>query len=547
MDFIKAQLDRIQQQLNGLSASQKMLTVALVAIMVMTLWWWGQYASKAEMQPVLDQSLSAEDITRIKSFLSAQGIPFKVSGDRILVPAERQFEAVAGLGYAQALPREMKTGFDEIAKQMTPWDSPDKTSAYMNQAKQITLGRILSQFPGVASADVVIDPTSRRGLHQSVKPSAAVYITTRQDAKPDRRMADAVGSLLVGSLAGLERERIQVIIDGHSFQLNDRTGIDMAMGNDEFELRRRNEQDYIQRIEGQLSYMPGVRVSVKCEVNTRTEQRNERRVDPKEVVQKEIETSTRTEETTTSSQMGADPGAVTNIGMSTDEIAPSTPDTSTVEQTDTKYMVQVSTSDAVISIPSGGTKAVGASVMLPRSYFVDALKQGKEDAPEPDEAAINSLADREIKNVIEHVKMCTGLPDDSAIFVSLYNDVIPAGMRNHSQTQPATASMALGGHMREIAIGALAVVSLFMLMMIVKKSAPAPIITMPSAPQGPPGVLPTGEHIVGEAGDSDALLDGMELDEDQIKTQQMIGQVSNMVKENPDAAAQLIKRWMNRT
>ena len=41
-------------------------------------------------------------------------------------------------------------------------------------------------------------------------------------------------------------------------------------------------------------------------------------------------------------------------------------------------------------------------------------------------------------------------------------------------------------------------------------------------------------------------LDGMELDDEAIRTQQMLEQVSSLVKENPDSAAALVKRWMNR-
>ena len=37
MDLVKTQLTRIQQQLAGLSASQKMLTASLLAIIIMTL------------------------------------------------------------------------------------------------------------------------------------------------------------------------------------------------------------------------------------------------------------------------------------------------------------------------------------------------------------------------------------------------------------------------------------------------------------------------------------------------------------------------------
>ena len=55
MDFLKSQLDRIQQQLAGLNASQKMLTGSLIVIMVMTLFYWGRYAGSPEMEPLLDQ------------------------------------------------------------------------------------------------------------------------------------------------------------------------------------------------------------------------------------------------------------------------------------------------------------------------------------------------------------------------------------------------------------------------------------------------------------------------------------------------------------
>ena len=62
-----------------------------------------------------------------------------------------------------------------------------------------------------------------------------------------------------------------------------------------------------------------------------------------------------------------------------------------------------------------------------------------------------------------------------------------------------------------------------------------------------PQLLAAGEMIAGEVGEGKAMLDGMELDEDSIKAQQMVEQVSTMVKENPDAAANLVKRWLNRS
>src|SRR5687768_8011739 len=118
MDFVKAQLARVQQQLSGLNSSQKMLTGAMVTIMVMTLLWWGKYAGTAEMEPILNQPFAEEDIARISADLASKGITYKVTGDKILVPADRRFEVLAHLGYQQLLPRDTKNGFDEIIGKM---------------------------------------------------------------------------------------------------------------------------------------------------------------------------------------------------------------------------------------------------------------------------------------------------------------------------------------------------------------------------------------------------------------------------------------------
>ncbi|HEX8915638.1 MAG TPA: hypothetical protein VF796_25010, partial [Humisphaera sp.] len=57
--------------------------------------------------------------------------------------------------------------------------------------------------------------------------------------------------------------------------------------------------------------------------------------------------------------------------------------------------------------------------------------------------------------------------------------------------------------------------------------------------------LAAGETLAGEVSENRPPLDGMELDDDTLKTQQMLSQVTDLVGENPDAAATLIKRWMN--
>ena len=98
-----------------------------------------------------------------------------------------------------------------------------------------------------------------------------------------------------------------------------------------------------------------------------------------------------------------------------------------------------------------------------------------------------------------------------------------------------------------------ALASLFMVSSLVKKGAAAPVGTSPTGslsaetPANPSTLLGSGEILAGEVAGGDASLDAMELDEEAIRAQQVVEQVSKLVKENPDSAAAMVKRWMNRS
>src|SRR5689334_4986085 len=136
MDFIKAQLDRIQQQIAGLNATQKMLTASLVAIMLITVLWWGKYAGEAEMVPLVSQSLTPAQVGQMQDVLSGRGITTQVSADRLLVHSDRRLEALSALTFARAMPRLTDDGFKEMLSQMNPFDSQTKSDKMWNHQKQ---------------------------------------------------------------------------------------------------------------------------------------------------------------------------------------------------------------------------------------------------------------------------------------------------------------------------------------------------------------------------------------------------------------------------
>jgi len=90
-------------------------------------------------------------------------------------------------------------------------------------------------------------------------------------------------------------------------------------------------------------------------------------------------------------------------------------------------------------------------------------------------------------------------------------------------------------------------VSLFMVSAVVKKGAPpAPVATVTPAGGSGQEILEASESPMGEVGTSNASLEGMEMDEESIRAQQVVLQVTSLVKENPDSAASLVKRWLSR-
>jgi flagellar biosynthesis/type III secretory pathway M-ring protein FliF/YscJ len=545
MDFLKAQITRIQEQLGGLSATQKMLTASLLTIMVMTLLWWSRWAAEPEMSPILDQSMSQDDIGQIAANLDAQGIPHKVVGDKVYVPSDRKVEILAELGYSQALPRNFDSAFDDIIKQSNFLDSPDKTDQMYLHAKERTLAEIIGQFPGVSNAMVVVDPTHERGFEGTeVQPVGTVTLTTRRGADgSNRQLAESTADTVSHAFAGLARSRVNVIIDGVSYPVQDPSEDGIVAGGDGVETQKIFEDHYREKIQALLQDIPGVMVSVTVKVNTAASVINKHTIDPKMTVSIPTRTEQTTDDQTTASSGGGEPGAEPNTGMSLNSEGGGGGGSNSSSEKD-EYATDHEMQDQVIKQGPGDATVVAASVRVPRSYFIEAYKKENDDK-DPDDATLAAYTDKELAQIRSEVKGCAVFPSDDALFVGAYTDITPpeVPVAQASAASPVTAT--LGRHTKEIGVGALAVVSLFMVSMMVRKGVPPTTVLQP-AEENEPQTLQASEAVVGSAADTGASLDGMELDEDTVKAQQMLDQVQQMVGSNPDAAANLVKRWMNR-
>jgi flagellar M-ring protein FliF len=552
MDFLKAQFNKIQEQLSGLTATQKMLVVSLLTIMVMTLLWWSKWAAEPEMSPLLDsQTLSTEDIGQISANLDAQGIPHEVVNNSVYVPADRKIEIMAVLGYSNALPRNFEDGFDGIIKEMNWLDPPDKTKEMFLRAKEQTLKSILRRMPGIVDAEVVIDASEERHIDDTdVQPVATVMITTDRNNRMDsHKLAEVAADMVCGAKAGLQRSAVRVAIDGQSIQLHDPSDDGTGGGDDDdaMAMQKQYEDLYQKKIEHALQDIDGVIVSVTVKVDTSVTMTTIHKIDPKQTVSVQTHSEETTEEQEAQTAAAEEPGAVPNTSMS----LPSSSggggggSTNTTEKND--FDVDHGKQDEVIKQGAGNAAVQAASVRIPRSYFLKTYKAENGGKDPDDPSALQTYINTQLAQIHDEVKGCAIFPTDDALYVGTFSDLAQPDLpvATESATSPLTG--AIGKHGKEFGVAGLALVSLFMVSMMVRKGAPAPAsaVTPPMA-EDSGATISGNEAVVGSAAEDNASLDGMELDEDAVKAQRVVDQVQQMIESNPDSAANLVKRWLNR-
>ena len=103
---------------------------------------------------------------------------------------------------------------------------------------------------------------------------------------------------------------------------------------------------------------------------------------------------------------------------------------------------------------------------------------------------------------------------------------------------------------KQIGLFALAVLAMGMMMMMARKSGTSVSTQDDGAnevtPGSPLGDLYVDDGAIGKAGSPDAFLIAQETDENSIRTRQISKQVSDLINDDPDGAAQLVRRWIER-
>ncbi|MEQ8844127.1 MAG: hypothetical protein RIB58_04660 [Phycisphaerales bacterium] len=564
MGQLKRVLETIQTQFGRLSPTHKLLIGSLAVLMAMSLFLVHQYTSEPAMVPLLPGA-SSEDQAAAAQFVKSRGHRHRIAPDgQVLVSPGAEFLLLAEMADYGSLPHDTTSVFDAMIEKQS-WQ---RTSQQNDQIEVVTvqkgLEEIIARMPGVKSARVILDIPRQRSFGEPRQaPTAAATVFT--DSGIDQKFADTIANLVAGSRAGLTVDRVRVIDGATNRHFRASDDDDIAATN-YLEMTLAMERKKQTQIYDMLApYIPGVIVTVHVQADNTRRTRQGRTVRPEG---KGTENLLTMEEGYSREDIDAPRGGEPGLRSNTAEdittgggeaVTKSTESRSTTEFTPSFGFEEEQTVDA-----RGYPTKINAVVNVPRSYFVriwqnqqaaGAAAGGDPNAPaEPSDPELQTLVDAETKRIADEVRLQIDTStvegaEQGEVRVSMIPEVLGPGIDVTSAGGGflgaiAGGEMTVGGLVRTVGLGLLALVSLGLMVLTAVKANKRD--ELPSAEDlvGLPPALRDDMDLVGEAMEADGVMSAVELSDDEMRVRRMQEQVGQLIESDPNGAAKLVGRWI---
>jgi flagellar biosynthesis/type III secretory pathway M-ring protein FliF/YscJ len=391
---------------------------------------------------------------------------------------------------------------------------------------------------------VIINQGSKRLLSDgpSSDPSASVSIKMESGKAPGKGLVMGVADLVAGAVDRLARERVNIVVNGASYKIPSE---ESPFSGDALEARREYERYFSEKIQQSLG-IGNALVGVFVEMETEAVKTESKKYGEPQVI-REMNKEDTSEQRNSSGEPGVRPntGAVVAGSSST-----AGGEKSSKTETETEYTTDRDVTHTVKQNLPGSVKTIRATVNIPYSYFVDIYKQQTGKTEKPKEADLAPIIAAQLKSIQKKVLPIINATDPTFVEVSHYYDV--------TASEPGVALASSGSvsmpqqvtqYMKPVGLGLLAFCSLIMVLLMLRKaSSNVGIANLERqlTTQEPINVLDNESMPIGEAGSSEGVLEGIEVDEGTLRTRKMAEQVSTLVKEDPSGAAALVKQWILR-
>lgn len=559
-------LNRLTTQMNDLfksmSPGARMTAgLLLVAVVVSLGYLFNTQQAGADAYLLNGQSFTADEMSSMEAAFGKAGLSdYTIDGSRVRISKSRQAAFLGALADENALPARFGDFLTNAASGGSPMDSKSDREDRMKIAKQRELQLVLRSMHGIENAAVHYDVQKGNGFGRPSVTTASVSVKTRGlQALPESQVS-SIRSLVAAAIAGLQPDSVTVVDlnGGRAYSSKLGGGMGSAI-EDPYLSRMRGYQDFMEaRIRDALSNIPGVTVTANVELDREMQKSiEEMKVDPKTVPLM----SETTEKTLV--QQSANGGGRPGLAAQQPNAPAALPNgggggSQTEDTTNTAKNAFAASHNRMTTQLAGLTpKRTTVAVAVPSDYFEQVwLQRNPPEAgaepKKPDAAALTQIQDEETKKIRDHVANLIPPPTDAgAAPVDMKSLVTVTTFSRIALPEIAGPSLVDGivnwlqGSWSTLAMIGLALFALLMLRSFVA--------AVPAAPEMP-AVHSASFNDEEETSKSGAAATAEGGDPAKTKTrslQRKTGggtslrdELVDMVREDPDAAANILRGWI---
>lgn len=564
MNSLERFAKQIRELLSTMTPAARIMAALLAGVIVVSLGWIVSTQQSTQSEYVFGgQSFSDEQLNRMERALGESGLrKYERIGNRLKVPTLERDLYVKALADGNAMPDDWDSAVAaELALSGNPLLSPSVIADRIKYAKQRDLAKILQEIPGIEKASVAYDSKEAR-FGRDAQQSASVYLQGDHKDPISLETMRQISRAVTAHFPGLKAENVIVndLGSGRSFQAsNDPMAADQQLF---LQAQRQWEEYYEDKVAPELSVYGDVKLGIIVELDpTLRKEMEQLKYDPVGTAAKQ--TNQRKDTKSAKAAPGGRPGAEPNgAGGANKSQSLSTPVDQTAETKETQEDMQsLIGHQATLTKEAPLTpKRVSITVGVPDSYYhkvnlqrflLSDAGQGKtvKDLPAVNEVEMTKLkkeTEDNIRAAIEGQLPQVRQGDDRFQLVKVYSytdlPVPEAPVPTFAQTSMAWLQKSWS------TIGLFALVGFTLIMMYSWVRSQASPESDREFSQGFGLEVPASMGDSLDLGDESPNHDAEPNEDNEPKFQITGGEIkeelSTLIKQNPDAAVNLLRSWI---
>lgn len=278
MDFLNRFYGQLAELARAMTPRARIVAGVAIAVVVVALAYVGRREFARDTVYLLGgQELAASEVMAMQGALGKAKLnDFVVEGNRIRVPRAKQAVYLAALADGNALPQTLTDVFAEATDKTNWFTSRPQQLDQARIAKKKGLALMLRGMQGVESAEVDFDKEEPRGLRRDHISTAFVALRLKAGHILDENRA-AFFQRTVAAALGMSPHDVTVADKVNLLIFGGRGAVGPA--DDVYrDLKRKYQADYEETVRKALMYVPGITVSADVELD-RELRREERRIE----------------------------------------------------------------------------------------------------------------------------------------------------------------------------------------------------------------------------------------------------------------------------